>query len=490
MKHSHMKVSLILLLVLTLLGLKNFHFTLAPEVDSKAGLPNIVFILADDMGYGDPHCYNPKSKIPTPSIDQLAAQGMRFTDAHSPGSWCVPSRYGLVTGQYPMRKPMKIQLGGLISADQITIASLLRGRGYHTGMVGKWHLGFDGVTDWDRVNYSQPLRGGPVDCGFDYFFGMHASLDIPPYFYIENRQAVVAPTEFIADHQSPNATTTISGAFWREGKIAPGFVHSDVLPTFTQKAVSFIESHQSQKTDKPFFLYLALTAPHTPWLAKPEFVGKSKAGEYGDFTAQVDYTVGQVLQTLRQLNLADNTLVIFSSDNGPVWFKEDIQKYNHQATGGFRGMKIDAYEGAHRMPFIVRWPGKVKAGSTSSQLLCFTDVLATFADIVNEPLPRQTTQDSYSMLPVLLGKGPAARKGLVIEDRTVRDGNWKLIFGNGMGNLHKRYGHDEAPPVAGELYDLKTDPYEQHNLYNTNKKQVSALNVVMDGYRKQGVSGN
>ncbi|WP_020603689.1 sulfatase family protein [Spirosoma spitsbergense] len=481
-----MKILLTLLIALASLGLSDLQLTATPEVNTKATLPNIVFILADDMGYGDPGCYNPDSKIPTPAINQLAREGMRFTDAHSAGSWCVPSRYGLVTGQYPMRKLMNIQLGGLINADRVTIASLLQKRGYHTGMVGKWHLGFDGVDNWDKVDYSQPLRGGPTDRGFDYFFGMHASLDIPPYFFIENKGAVVAPTESIAGHQSIDATTTISGAFWRAGKIAPGFVHADVLPTFTQKAISFMDGHQRKTPDKPFFLYLALTAPHTPWVAKPEFVGKSKAGAYGDFTTQVDYTVRQILDRLKKSGIDKNTIVIFSSDNGPVWFKEDVQKYNHQATGRLRGMKMDAYEGAHRMPFIVRWPGQVKAGSVSSQLLCFTDMLATFADVINEPLPKQLTQDSYSMLPVWLGRSKAERTGLVIETRTVRDGDWKLVFGNGTGSLHQHYGHVDAPAVSGELYDLKADPYEQRNLYNTNQQRVSALNTTMDNYRSQG----
>ena len=245
----------------------------------KEQLPNIVFILADDMGYGDPRCFNPDSKISTPAIDKLAEEGMRFTDAHSPGAWCVPSRYGLLTGQYPLRQVMKTQRGGLIAPDRPTIASLLKRNGYRTGMVGKWHLGFDGVADWAEADYAQPLRGGPVDRGFDYFFGMHASLDIPPYFYIENKNVVAAPTDSIAGHQSDDATTPISGAFWRAGKIAPGFRHVEVLPTFLEKATAFIDSNAAEAAEEPFFLYLALTAPHTPWVPTPAFAGKSQVGE-------------------------------------------------------------------------------------------------------------------------------------------------------------------------------------------------------------------
>jgi arylsulfatase A-like enzyme len=423
-----------------------------PKKSSK-DLPNIVFILADDMGYGDVQSFNPSSKIATPFINQLAWEGIKLTDAHAPGSWCVPSRYGLMTGEYPIRKPMDIKKGGLIAKDRLTIASLLQRNGYSTAMVGKWHLGFDGVSDWDKVDYNQPFQGGPVDRGFDYFFGMHASLDIPPYFFIEDRSAVEAPSATIAENQSPDATTTISGAFWREGKIAPGFRHEEVLPVFTKKAVSFIENHVKEKK-QPFFLYFSLTAPHTPWLAQKQFKGKSKAGEYGDFTMQVDYSVGEVLKTLERLGIKDNTLVIFTSDNGPVWFKEDIEKFNHRAAGPYRGMKLDAYEGAHRMPFIARWPGKIN-----------------------------------NMLQALLNKGVAKRKGLIVEGHTVREGDWKLIFGNGTGVLQRQWGKVETQPVKGELYNLKEDPAEINNLYLKYPQKVAELTKRMEQYKAEGTSG-
>jgi len=453
---------------------------------SKKNLPNIVFILADDMGYGDVDCFNSESKIPTPNINQLASEGIKFTDAHASGSWCVPSRYGLMTGQYPLRKTMDVKKGGLIAHDQVTIASLLKESGYHTGMIGKWHLGFDGVSDWDKADYSQSLRGGPADHGFDYFFGMHASLDIPPYFFIENKRVVETPTDSIAENQSPGATTTISGAFWRGGKIAPGFKHEEVLPTFTTKAVSFIENHVKEKKQQPFFLYLALTGPHTPWLAQKRFKGKSVVGEYGDFVMQVDYSVGEVLKTLQKLGIEKNTMVIFTSDNGPVWFKEDIQKYNHRAAGPYRGMKIDAYEGAHRMPFIARWPGKIKPNTSSSQLVCFTDMLATFAAIAGDNLPLNATRDSYNILPVLLNSGVGQRKGLIVEAHTIREGDWKLIFGNGTGGLQRQWGLVKTTPVPGELYNLKDDPSETKNLYDKYPKKVAELKKRMEQYKAEG----
>lgn len=455
---------------------------------SATVLPNIVFILADDMGYGDLQSFNPESKISTPALNRLAAEGMKFTDAHAPGSWCVPSRYGLVTGQYPLRKSMDIKKGSLIAKDQLTIASLLQRNGYHTAMIGKWHLGFDGISDWNKAEYSQPFKGGPADCGFDYFFGMHASLDIPPYFFIENNRTVEAPSDTIADHQSPDATTTISGKFWRGGKIAPGFKHEEVLPVFTKKAISFIVSHVQEKKQQPFFLYLSLTAPHTPWAAQKQFAGKSAVGEYGDFTMQADFSIGEVLQTLEKQGLKENTLVIFTSDNGPVWFKEDISKYNHRAAARFRGMKLDAYEGAHRVPFIVRWPGKVKPGTSSSQLLCLTDMLATFDEVAGDTLSAGDKRDSYTLLPALLGKGMSQRKGLIVEGHTVREGDWKLIIGSGTGVLQRQWGLVKAEGVKGELYNVKEDPGETTNLYTVHPEKVAHLTNRMEQYKAESTA--
>lgn len=460
-----------------------------PAKSPSTALPNIVFILADDLGYGDVKSINPSSKISTPVLDQLAKEGMTLTDAHSPGSWCVPSRYGLITGQYPVRGIMDVKRGSLIAPDRITIASMLKRNGYRTAMIGKWHLGFDGVKDWENADYSRPLRGGPVDHGFDYFYGMHASLDIPPYFFIENKQAVTAPSDSIEENQSPGATSSISGAFWRGGKIAPGFKHEDVMPAFTDTAISFLKKHAATKKNQPFFLYLALTAPHTPWLAQKKFTGKSSAGEYGDFTMQVDYSVGEVLKTLEKLGLKENTLVIFTSDNGPVWFEEDIKKYGHRAAGPFRGMKLDAYEGAHRVPFIVRWPGKIKPQSSSASMLCFTDMLATFAAVVGDTLSPAERIDSYNQLPVFLNKGVAPRSGLIVEGHTVREGDWKLIFGNGTGVLQRQWGHVETQPVKGELYNLKKDPSETRNVYAGHQAKVEELTKRMEKYKAEGKPG-
>ncbi len=443
--------------------------------------PNIVIIFADDMGYGDAGCYNPESNIPTPHIDQIAQNGVRFTDAHAPGAWCVPSRYGLLTGQYPARTKLNWKERSLIDETTPTLASLLKENGYYNSMIGKWHLGFDDV-DWDNVQANQNMKGGPVERGFDEFFGMHASLDIPPYFYIENGRPVAPPTDSIGDNQSEDATTTISGAFWRGGKMAPGFRHEEVLPTFSQKASNFLEEHQQNRADEPFFLYLALTAPHTPWLPTAEFEGKTQVGEYGDFMAQVDGVVGTVKQKLEALGLDENTLLIFTSDNGPVWFAEDVEKFGHRATGPLRGMKIDLWEGGHRVPFVAQWPGKIPAGTVRDDLFCFTDLMATFAAITNDSLPENAGQDSYNMLPAFLNEtlSQPIRNELVTQDRTVRVGEWKLIQGSPVGVLTKNFGNAQAED--GALYNLDNDLAETNNLYEENPEKVKELTEELGKY--------
>ncbi len=450
--------------------------------------PNIVLIMADDMGYGDVGCYNPESKIPTPNIDRLAEQGVRFTNAHAAGAWCVPSRYGLLTGRYPFRTVLNTQQS-IIEEGRMTIGSLLQDNGYYTACIGKWHLGFEGGSkdiDWDK-----PMRGGPVDRGFDYFFGMHASLDIPPYYYIENDRCVQPPTGHIGASHSSNVTP-IQGAFWREGPIAEGFKHAEVLPRFTRKAIDIIDKHGQAQTNEPFFLYLALAAPHTPWLPTGKFQGVSDAGDYGDFVAQVDAAVGQVLDKLDEAGLTGDTLVIYTSDNGPVWFDQDIDKYNHRSVYHLRGMKADSYEGGHRMPFIARWPGKTKPGSMSDETICFTDMLATFAAILGETLPEDAGEDSYNILPALLGESPREpiREATVVHN-SIRAGDWKLILGRGQGNLSRRYAgkyEPKGPRTKGELYNLSDDISESNNLYAEHPEIVERLTELMKRYKKQGRS--
>ncbi len=447
--------------------------------EARQPLPNIVFILADDLGYGDLGCYNPKSRIPTPNIDRLAAKGMRFTDAHAPGPLCHPSRYGLMTGRHPFRTDVsRWPTQPLIEPGQMTLPSMLAAQGYQTHMVGKWHLGFL------EKGYDEILAGGPVDHGFSSFFGMRASTDIPPYFWIRQNRAVQVPSRAIAENHSPGWAQN-QGAFWREGKIAPDMDLAAVLPGLTREACKIIRAKgdaQAPASGKPMFLYLAYTAPHTPWLPSADFAGKSAVGMYGDFMMMFDHEVGAVLKALDEAGLADDTLVVFASDNGPLWNPVDVERFGHESAGGLRGMKGDAWEGGHRLPFIVRWPGRVAEASTSHQTICFTDFLATCAEICKFALPADAATDSFSFLPVLEGRQPddqPIRGPIVMQagnGRTmmIRAGDWKLIDGQGSAGFSKS---DQPAPddPPGQLYQLRDDPAERNNLYQKHPERVTEL---------------
>jgi arylsulfatase A len=425
--------------------------------------PNIVIILADDMGYGDARCYNPKSKNPTHNIDRLAREGMRFTDAHSPASFCVPTRYGLLTGRYPHRIKLDWRSRALIEKGRATVPSALREKGYATAMVGKWHLGFNDGPNYD---YSKPLVGGPMDRGFDFYFGMPHSLDIVPYYYIEGRKAVMAPTGKVGPRNT-EGWSRIQGEFWRGGPIASNFKHEEVLPRFTMESVKYIEERKGN--EQPFFLYVALPAPHTPWLPTKKFRGKTN-NMYSDFMAMVDDTVGQVLSALDRTQLSKNTLVIFTSDNGPVWYNTDTKRFGHSATTPLRGMKADAWEAGHRMPFIVRWPGKVKANSTSDALICQTDLMATFAALTGHKLADNEGEDSESFLPVLVGQRETARQELITGTKSthmaVRQGQFKYIPSLGSGGFSDPRRVQPLPKgPRGQLYNLAEDIGETQNLW-------------------------
>lgn len=441
----------------------------------SAAPPHIVVILVDDMGYGDPGFNNAESKIPTPHLDRLASQGMRFTDAHAPGPLCHMSRYGLMTGRYPFRTDVsKWPRQPLIGEEQMTIADLAKGNGYRTAMVGKWHLGF-------RENgYDQPLPGGPVDCGFDRFFGIRASTDIPPYFYIEGDRAVTPPTETIAANAS-DGWSPIQGAFWRKGGIAPDLALKDVLPAFTDRAIRELETHSTTAGNDPLFLYLAYPAPHTPWLPSPAFAGKSAVGMYGDFVMMVDHEVGRVLRALEDTGMVDDTLLVFTSDNGPVWYDTDVERFGHDSSGGLRGMKGDAWEAGHRMPFAVRWPGRVGAGTTSKRTIGFTDFFATMADLLETALPAAAAPDSVSFLPTLRGEDQPPRPPLVMQSArkgtmVIRDGPWKLITKLGSGGFSKP-SHQNPDPDGprGQLCNLANDPGEETNLWLEHPELVERL---------------
>lgn len=454
---------------------------------AHADHPHIVVIMVDDMGYGDPQCYNAESKIPTPHIDSLARDGMRFTDAHAPGPLCHMSRYGLMTGRFPFRTDVsRWPRHALIDPDQTTLASLLKDHGYQTAMVGKWHLGFE------EDGYDKPLPGGPVDVGFDSYFGIRASTDIPPYFYISGDRAVAPPTDRIGDRNTAG-WSPIQGEFWRAGGIAPGLELKDVLPRFTDEAVKVIGDYADAKSDDPLFLYLAYPAPHTPWLPSAEFQGKSGASMYGDFAMMVDSMIGRVLAALDDAKMSEETLVIFTSDNGPVWYEEDVERFGHDSSGGLRGMKADAWECGHRMPFVVRWPGQVESSTVCHQTISFVDLLATFADITGSKLSTDAGPDSFSILPLLRGNNQPVRPSLVLASANgtmmVRKGDWKLITALGSGGFSKPKKIKPGPgDPKGQLYNLRDDVGETNNLYASNPEKIRELSEELERVRNRGRS--
>ena len=473
-------------------------------------LPNIVYILADDLGYGDVTVNNAQSKINTPNIDKLAKQGMRFTDAHTTSSVCTPSRYSILTGRYPWRSRLQIGvLQGysrtLIEDGQATVAELLKTKFYQTGVVGKWHLGLDWVPKDaykdslkpeynknnlygilkemmpEQIDFTKAPIHGPKTQGFDYSFVLPASLDMPPYVYLENDKLIESPTGYTKGNKLESGYT---GPFWREGLMAPSFDFVDVLPFFTRKANDFIKKQAGGKD--PFFLYFPMPAPHTPWMPGKNYVGKSKAGEYGDYVQEVDDAVGQVLQLLDSLGLSKNTMVVFTSDNGPYWRENFVQQFDHKAAGEFRGMKGDAFEGGHRVPLIVRYPGKVQAGTVSGVATTLANFMSTCADLIGNHSDKFETEDSYSILPILTGKATVIADQEAIVNISskgtldIRKGPWKLITKLGSGGFTVPVNVTPEPggPI-GQLYNLDTDIHEDHNLYNENPEKVKELLALL-----------
>lgn len=477
---------------------------------NKNSLPNIVYILADDLGFGDVSIYNPTGKINTPHIDGLAKEGMRFTDAHTTSSVCTPSRYSILTGRYPWRSRLpKGVLRGysrtLIDEGLPTIGTLLQSSAYRTAVVGKWHLGLDwvpkdafkdslnpennpnklyGITNEmnpAQIDFTKAPVNGPRTEGFDYSFILPASLDMPPYCYLENDALTDQLTSYTKGNKLESGYT---GPFWREGLMSPSFEFNKVLPTFTAKATNFIKNQAGSGV--PFFLYFPMPAPHTPWLPTSAYIGKSKAGEYGDYVMMVDDAVGQVLKTLDSMGFSKNTMVIFTSDNGPYWRENFVQQFGHHAAGPFRGMKGDVFEGGHRVPFIVRYPGKVKPGTTSNATTTLANLMATCSELVGNHSAKFKTEDSYSILPILTGKSNeiAGQPGIVnISSKgylDIRKGPWKLITQLGSGGFTVPVDVQPSPgePI-GQLYNLDTDIHEDNNLYNQYPDKVKELNELL-----------
>lgn len=460
----------------------------------KKEFPNIVIILADDLGYGDLSCLNDSSKISTPNLDKLAAQGIVFTDAHSNSAVCTPTRYGLLTGRYAWRSSLKSGVTWsydkpIIEPNRTTIASLLKEHDYYTACIGKWHLGLDWATDSEgNIELMKPIKYGPLTNGFDYFFGITASLDIPPYFYIRNDKITASKIDTIEAMKGKK--------FWRKGPIGNDFKHEEVLPKLTEEAVNVINTHA--KFDNPFLLYFPLPAPHTPILPSKEFQGKSGTNEYGDFVLMVDDVVGKITESLEINGIENNTLIFFTSDNGcsPMADYKELETYGHDPSYVFRGHKADIYEGGHRVPFIASWPGQIIAGGVSDEIICTTDLLASCAIIVGDSLAYNEGEDSYNILPALFGntfKDPIREATVhhsIDGNFSIRKGNWKLEFCAGSGGWsyprENKAGELGLPPI--QLYNLNTDIAEENNVALENPEIVEELTTLMQKYIDEGRS--
>jgi len=473
-----------LLLSLSLLG--GGLLTVAAEK------PNIIYILADDLGYGDVQCLNPdQGRIATPQMDRLAAEGMIFTDAHSNSSVCTPTRYGVLTGRYSWRSKLKsgVLFGfdqPLIKPDRLTVGKLLQKAGYKTACIGKWHLGMGLVNPEGKptkgkaspingVDWKAEITGGPVDVGFDYYWGIAASLDMPPYIYIENRR-------FLGE-----CTTT--KAFHRKGPAHADFEAIETLDDIGNNSVKYIEK---QSADEPFFLYVPLTSPHGPIIPSEEWQGKSDLGEYADFVMHTDAVVGQIMAAVDASDFSDNTIIIVTSDNGcsKIADIKALKKQGHYPNGVYRGSKSDIWDGGHRVPHIVRWPAKVKAGSQSDALVCTTDLMATCAEVAGAELPGTAGEDSVSFAPALRGEPMVStRKGVIHHSVgglfAYREGKWKILLTKGSGGWTKEKMSDNSP---AQLYDMEADPGETKNLYKTHPEVFKRLLAQLNSDVERGRS--
>lgn len=498
------------------------------EKNVSVDKPNIVIILADDMGYGDVSANNPYSRIKTPNIDQLAADGLAFTDAHAGAAVSIPSRYGLITGCYKFRAEKKGSYMGylppLIEPERETIASLMRKAGYTTACVGKWHLGLTwGCKDENKplvpdrktagftnVDFHASVIEGPDAVGFDHYFILPASLDMPPYAFVRNGK-VVDPDMILTADAYPHSSEDTQyawdrkyvgendiywdrGVWWRNGEMSRSFKVEDCLDHIVDEGLSFIKQHVTENKEKPFLLYLSLTGPHTPWMPNNTFKNSSDMGTYGDFITQIDHVVYQVNEVLKQLGIDENTMVIFAADNGSAWEEEDILAYGHQSNGPWRGMKGDAWEGGHRVPLFIKWPAKIKKAQKYTGTVSLIDLSATFAEMTGQTIDKGYGEDSFSFFPVIAGNLSDPTRDHIIYisssgKRAITQGDWKYIDALGSAGFSAP-GHVDPVPggPTGQLYNLAEDPAETTNRFFTNKEKADELKSLLRQMEEQGYS--
>lgn len=462
--------------------------------------PNIIYILADDMGYGDVSYLNEKAGFKTPHIDQMCEEGLHYTDGHASSAVCTPSRYSILTGRYNFRSSLKEHvLNGfgtpLIEEGRKTIGAYLQEKNYKTACIGKWHLGLQWqLNDTDNsesIDYTKPLINTPLEHGFDYFYGISASLDMAPYVYVENRQVTAIP-----DREVDSGVDTAEPLFkkwYRPGLAGSDFVHEDVLPNFTARVLDQIEAYK----DDPFFIYFPLTAPHTPILPTKAFQGKSGTNEYGDFVLMCDDIVGQINHKLKELDIDQNTIVIFTSDNGcsPMANYPELAQFGHNPSYIFRGTKADIYEGGHRVPLVIKWPASISGGRKTDQPVCLTDFYATVADIFEDEIEDHVAEDSVSNMPIWLDEtdGKPVREALVHHSIngsfSIRKGKWKLEMCPDSGGWSMPMPGtmpENAPKI--QLYNMEKDVREQYNVYKAYPKVVKELRSLLITYIVDGRS--
>ena len=491
-------------------------------------LPNIIIIMADDMGYGDISSNNPLARTETPNINKMAQNGVVFTDAHSGGAVSIPSRYGIITGRYYFRAPEFDKTWGyfppLIEQNRETIGTVLQKAGYTTACIGKWHLGLNwelkdasksqnkkkkDIT-YTNTDFTKNISGGPNSLGFNYSFILPASLDMPPYVFIKDNKVVDTDIVLVSDAYPNKLANTIDvwdrkytndndvywerGVWWRNGEMSKSFKFEDCHDIFVSEGISFIKNQVKNNHQKPFMLYLPLAGPHTPWLPNNEFKGKSKMGTYGDFILQIDNVVAQINNTLKSLGIDENTIVIFSSDNGSAWQEDDNQAYAHQSNYSLRGQKGDIWDGGHRVPLIVQWPAKIKRKFIYSHTVSLLDLIATFSDLTSQSKNKMYGEDSFSFYKVLENQiNKAIRDNIIyISSRdklAIQKDEWKFIDVLGSAGFSEPR---EIQPVkngpSGQLYKMDTDPLEMNNLYLLNTEKVKELSELLNKLMTQGYS--
>jgi len=477
------------------------------ETVSEKSLPNIIYVLADDLGYGDIVAFNSNGKIKTPNLDQLANDGIKFTDAHTSSAVCTPTRYGILTGRYNWRSPIKsgVLTGvskALIPNDRTTVASLLKSKGYKTGFIGKWHLGWDwalkqgdsiggtgwNANDYENIDFSEPIKNGPKELGFTYSYGHSGSLDMAPYVYVENGMPTAMPDRVAVD--------TSKYGWFRKGPTSSDFIHDDVTPNFFRKSYSYIQ--EKAREGKPFFLYLALPSPHTPILPTEEWQEKSGMNPYADFMMQIDHSMGQLLKTVEEAGISENTIIIFTSDNGcsPQADFKILGEKGHDPSSIYRGHKADIFEGGHRVPFIVKWPKTIKPNSVSDQTICTTDLMSTVADLTGTKLKDNEGEDSFSIRPLFTNSSANDYLREVTVHHSIngsfaiRKGKWKMIFAPGSGGWSTPRPNSDAIKELPkyQLFDLEVDPSEQRNIYTSNAEKALELEQLMVNIIKNGRS--